>query len=91
MVGRTLAHYNILARIGSGGMGEVYLGTRHEAEPRDCPQGSARRDGREPRASHAFRLGEHYLYFTWENSVGDIWVMDVVTDKDEWSGALRTP
>jgi Tol biopolymer transport system component/serine/threonine protein kinase len=26
---------------------------------------------------------EHYLYFTWENSLGDIWVMDVVTRKKE--------
>jgi TolB protein len=27
--------------------------------------------------------GEGYLYFTWRNDVGDIWVMDVVTDDKE--------
>jgi hypothetical protein len=28
-------------------------------------------------------VGEHDLYFTWEVGLGDIWVMDVVTPKNE--------
>jgi hypothetical protein len=25
----------------------------------------------------------HYLYFTWQEDLGDIWVMDVVKDEEE--------
>ena len=28
-------------------------------------------------------VSEEYLYFTWRNDLGDIWVMDVVTDDKE--------
>jgi hypothetical protein len=28
-------------------------------------------------------VGDGYLYFTWRNDLGDIWVMDVATDDKE--------
>ena len=31
----------------------------------------------------ALAVGEQYVYFTWRNDLGDIWVMDVVTDDEE--------
>ncbi len=35
--------------------------------------------------SFALATDGQYLYFTWEEDLGDIWVMDVVT---EWSTAV---
>ncbi len=32
---------------------------------------------------HAIALHGDYLYFSWEEDLGDIWVMEVVTDDDE--------
>ena len=32
---------------------------------------------------HGLATGGTYLYFTWEQALGDIWVMDVVTDEDQ--------
>jgi hypothetical protein len=29
---------------------------------------------------YALAVGKEYLYFTWRNDLGDIWVMDVATD-----------
>ena len=31
----------------------------------------------------ALATDERYVYFTWEDDIGDIWVMDVVTDEDQ--------
>ncbi len=33
VVGRQIGHYEIISKIGRGGMGEVYLGPRHEPRP----------------------------------------------------------
>jgi len=32
---------------------------------------------------YALALDEEYLYFSWRNDLGDIWVMDVATDDKE--------
>ena len=32
---------------------------------------------------YAYATDDQYLYFTWEEDLGDIWVMDVVTDESE--------
>ena len=32
---------------------------------------------------YALAVDEKYLYFTWRNDLGDIWVMDVVTDGEK--------
>ena len=32
---------------------------------------------------YALATDGQYLYFTWEEDLGDIWVMDVVTDERE--------
>jgi Tol biopolymer transport system component len=34
-----------------------------------------------PGALGSFAVGDEYLYFTWTNDLGDIWVMDFLTDK----------
>ncbi len=31
---------------------------------------------------YGLSVGREHLYFTWEETLGDIWVMDVVTDED---------
>jgi hypothetical protein len=31
----------------------------------------------------ALAVGDHDLYFTWQIGLGDIWVMDVVTPRNE--------
>jgi serine/threonine protein kinase len=41
MVGQTLAHYKILEKIGSGGMGNVYLSRRHQVGPEGRAEDSA--------------------------------------------------
>lgn len=34
-------------------------------------------------AGEAMAVGEHAVYFTWQINLGDIWVMDVVTPKNQ--------
>ena len=34
-------------------------------------------------SARAFATDGDYVYFTWEEDLGDIWVMDVVTDESE--------
>lgn len=33
--------------------------------------------------SNSLTVGGRYLYFLWEQTTGDIWVMDVATDEEE--------
>jgi Tol biopolymer transport system component len=37
-------------------------------------------EGRRGSIGYDFAIGGHYLYFTWREDEGDIWVMDVATD-----------
>ena len=41
------------------------------------------REGRETQGVVRLPPDGEYLYFTWEERLGDIWVMDVVTDESE--------
>lgn len=39
--------------------------------------------GRRGSRAHGLAAGSRYLYFNWSENLGDIWVMDVVTDEEE--------
>ena len=53
-----------------GGIGEAAFGFR----PGRSALGALEED--------SLAADSQYLYFAWEQEVGDIWVMDVVTDED---------
>jgi len=69
------------------------MGSNSKSILRTGDTGIKRKDGNERRATRFSQkagslgdylaAGEGYLYFTWRNDVGDIWVMDVVTDDKE--------
>ena len=40
-------------------------------------------EGRRGRLGYVYAADAHYLYFTWSEDDGDIWVMDVMMDVSE--------
>ena len=70
------------------------MGSNSKSILRTGDTGIKRKDGNERRVTRfsqktgslgddALAVGEQYVYFTWRNDLGDIWVMDVVTDDEE--------
>ena len=60
------------------GRGDVWELTLADGKERQVTRLSGR-----PGGMGNMAVGEHDLYFTWEVGLGDIWVMDVVTPKNE--------
>ena len=90
LVGQTLSHYKILEKIGSGGMGDVYLAEDMKLSrkvalkvlPTELAKDEDRRARfeREAKAVAALATDGAFLYFTWRFDESDIWVMDVVPE-----------